>query len=91
MGSLKAPPESTIRVLTPEVVLVSIQVQVEGQKVIGRGEIEKRDDHSLRVLRRERDGAWLTVSEVYNDANRETTYAGGSRARTLRNPVQHLL
>jgi uncharacterized protein (TIGR02246 family) len=73
-GTLKAPPETTIRVLTPEVVLVSAHLQVEGQKLVGGGEIEVRDNYSLRVLQRQQDGSWLIVSEMYNDANREQTY-----------------
>ena len=77
-GTLKAPPETSIRVLTPEVVLVSAHLQVEGQKLVGGGDIEVRDNHSLRVLQRQGDGTWLIVSEMYNDANREQTYEGGS-------------
>jgi uncharacterized protein (TIGR02246 family) len=73
-GTLKAPPESTLRVLTPEVVLVSTHLQVEGQKLVGGGEIEERDNFSLRVLQRQQNGEWLIVSEMYNDANRESTY-----------------
>jgi uncharacterized protein (TIGR02246 family) len=75
-GRLKAPPETAIRVLTPDVVLVSAHLQVEGQKLVGGGEIEVRDNRSLRVLQRQGDGAWLIVSEMYNDANREQTYQG---------------
>ena len=60
--------------LTPEVVLVSAHLQVEGQKLLGGGEIEVRDNHSLRVLHRQADGSWLIASEMYNDANREQTY-----------------
>jgi uncharacterized protein (TIGR02246 family) len=77
-GKLKAPPESNIRVLTPDVVLVSTHLQVEGQKIVGGGEIAERDNFSLRVLKREPDGQWLIVSEMYNDANREATYQAGS-------------
>jgi uncharacterized protein (TIGR02246 family) len=77
-GTLKAPPETALRVLTPEVVLVSAHLQVEGQKLVGGGEIEVRDNHSLRVLRRQEDGSWLIVSEMYNDSNREQTYGGHS-------------
>ena len=73
-----APPEITIRVLTLNVVLVSAQPQVEGQKPVGGGEIEVRDNHSLRVLQRQIEGSWLIVSEMYNDANREQTYEGRS-------------
>lgn len=76
-GTLKAPPETSFRVLTPDVVLVSAHLQVEGQKLVGGGEIEVRDNHSLRVLQRQGDGSWLIVSEMYNDANREQTYEAG--------------
>jgi hypothetical protein len=30
---------------------------------------------SLRALRRQQDGSWLIVSEMFQDANTETTYA----------------
>jgi uncharacterized protein (TIGR02246 family) len=73
-GELKAPPETALRVLTPEVVLVSAHLQVQGQKLVGGGEIEVRDNFSLRVLQRQSDGKWLIVSEMYNDANRDQTY-----------------
>lgn len=46
--------------------------------MVGGGEIEVRDNHSLRVLQRQPDGTWLVVSEMYNDANQETTYEGHS-------------
>jgi uncharacterized protein (TIGR02246 family) len=77
-GTLQAPPETALRVLTPDVILVSAHLQVEGQKLVGGGEIEVRDNHSLRVLQRQDDGAWRIVSEMYNDANREQTYEGHS-------------
>jgi uncharacterized protein (TIGR02246 family) len=77
-GTLKAPPETALRVLTPDVILVSAHLQVEGQKLVGGGEIEVRDNHSLRVLHRQDDGSWLIVSEMYNDANREQTYEAHS-------------
>jgi uncharacterized protein (TIGR02246 family) len=77
-GTLKAPPETALRVLTPDVILVSAHLQVEGQKLVEGGEIEARDNHSLRVLQRQDDGSWLIVSEMYNDANREQTYEGHS-------------
>lgn len=73
-GTLEAPPEIAIRVLTPEVVLVSAHLRVAGQKLVGGGEIPERDNRSLRVLHRQPDGSWLIVSEMYNDANREATY-----------------
>jgi uncharacterized protein (TIGR02246 family) len=77
-GRLKAPPETTIRVLTSDVVLVSAHLQIEGQKLVDGGEIDERDNYSLRVLQRQPDGTWLIVSEMYNDANREETFKGHS-------------
>ena len=77
-GTLRAPPEVTIRVLTAEVVLVLAHLQVDGQKLVGGGDIEVRDNFSLRVLHRQDDGSWLIASEMYNDANREQTYSGHS-------------
>ncbi len=77
-GTLKAPPDVTIRVLTPDVVLVSAHLQVEGQGLVDGGEIEERDNFSLRVLQRQRDGTWPIVSEMFNDANRDETYHGQS-------------
>jgi uncharacterized protein (TIGR02246 family) len=73
-GTLEAPPEVTIRVLTPEVVLVSVHLRVAGQKLVDGGQIAERDNRSLRVLHRHSDGSWPIVSEMYNDANREVTY-----------------
>ncbi len=73
-GRVTASPELAIRVLTPDVVLASAHLKVEGQKLIGGGKIEERDNRSLRVLHRQPDGTWPIVSEMYNDANRESTY-----------------
>jgi uncharacterized protein (TIGR02246 family) len=77
-GTLKATPETSFRVLTPEILLVNAHLQVEGQKLVGGGEIQVRDNHSLRVLQRQPDGSWLIVSEMYNDANQEASYEGHS-------------
>jgi uncharacterized protein (TIGR02246 family) len=82
-GQLKAPPDVAIRVLTPEVVLVSAHLQVEGQGTTGGGVIELRDNFSLRVLQRRESGNWLIVSEMYNDANRESTYEAGGKFRSI--------
>jgi uncharacterized protein (TIGR02246 family) len=76
-GRPARPPEVTIRVLTPEVALVSMHLQITGQKLIGGGEIAVRDNFSLRVLQRQPDGTWPIVSEMFNDANREATYRAG--------------
>jgi uncharacterized protein (TIGR02246 family) len=77
-GTLKGPPEVAIRVLTPEVVLVSAHLQVEGQGLLAGGAIELRDNFLLRVLQRQPDGSWRIVSEMFNDANRDGTYAQGA-------------
>ena len=60
--------------LTPEVVLVSAHLQVKGQGLVGGGTLD-RDNFSLRALQRHDDGSWLIVSEMFQDANTETTYA----------------
>jgi uncharacterized protein (TIGR02246 family) len=77
-GKLAGPPEVAIRVLTPEVVLVSAHLRVEGQKLVDGGTIAERDNHSLRVLLRQADGSWPIVSEMYMDANQGDTYVADS-------------
>jgi len=72
-GELAGPPETSFKVLTPEVVLVSAHLQVKGQGLVGGGALD-RDNFSLRALRRQDDGSWLIVSEMFQDANTETTY-----------------
>jgi len=73
-GELAGPPETSFKVLTPEVVLVSAHLQVKGQGLVGGGTLD-RDNFSLRALQRQGDGSWLIVSEMFQDANTETTYA----------------
>ncbi|ASW88881.1 YybH family protein [Mycobacterium marseillense] len=73
-GELRGPPETSFRVLTPDVVLVSAHLQVKGQGLVGGGTID-RDNFSLRALQRQGDGSWLIVSEMFQDANPETSYA----------------
>lgn len=72
-GELTGPPETSFRVLTPEVVLVSAHLRVKGQGLVGGGTLD-RDNFSLRALQRQNDGSWLIVSEMFQDANTETTY-----------------
>ena len=72
-GELAGPPETSFRVLTPEVVLVSAHLRVKGQGLVGGGTLD-RDNFSLRALQRQDDGSWLIVSEMFQDANPETTY-----------------
>ena len=73
-GEPDGPPETSFRVLTPEVVLVSAHLRIKGQGVVGGGTLD-RDNFSLRALQRQPDGSWLIVSEMFQDANTETTYA----------------
>jgi len=72
-GELAGPPETSFRALTPEVVLVSAHLRVKGQGLVG-GKTLDRDNFSLRALQRQDDGSWLIVSEMFQDANTETTY-----------------
>ena len=49
-------------------------LRVEGQGLVGGGEIAVRDNHSLRIVQRQPDGRWLIVSEMYMDARTDATY-----------------
>jgi uncharacterized protein (TIGR02246 family) len=73
-GEPECPPETSFRVLTPEVVLVSAHLRIKGQGLVGGGTLD-RDNFSLRELQRQADGSWVIVSEMFQDANTETTYA----------------
>lgn len=73
-GEADGPPETSFRVLTPEAVLVSAHLNIRGQGLVGGGALD-RDNFSLRALQRQSDGSWLIVSEMFQDANTETTYA----------------
>ena len=73
-GQPEGPPETGFRVLTPEVVLVSAHLRINGQGLVGGGTLD-RDNFSLRALQRQGDGSWVIVSEMFQDANTETTYA----------------
>ena len=73
-GEPAGPPETSFRVLTPEIVLVSAHLRINGQGLVGGGTLD-RDIFSLRALQRQADGTWLIVSEMFQDANTETTYA----------------
>jgi hypothetical protein len=64
-------------VRTPEVVLVSAHLKVNGQGLVDGGTLD-RDNFSLRALHRQDGGTWLIVSEMFQDANTETTYRQNS-------------
>lgn len=72
-GELTGPPKTNFKVLTPEVVLVSAHLKVKGQGLVGGGTLD-RDNFSLRALQRQGNGVWLIVSEMFQDANTETSY-----------------
>jgi uncharacterized protein (TIGR02246 family) len=73
-GEPEGLPETSFRVLTPEVVLVSAHLRIKGQGLVGGGTLD-RDNFSLRALQRQADESWVIVSEMFQDANSETTYA----------------
>lgn len=72
-GMLVGEPDSRLRVLTPDVVMVSTHLAITGQRILDGSTLD-RDNHSLRVLVRQRDGSWPIVSEMYMDANQEQSY-----------------
>ena len=74
-GRLVAPPKSRLRRLTTDIATVSTHLQIQGQGLVGGGEIKLRDNHSLRVLQRQVDGRWLVVSEMYMDVRQDQSYA----------------
>jgi hypothetical protein len=45
-----------------------------GLPLVGGATLD-RDNFSLRALQRQADGSWIIVSEMFQDANTETTYA----------------
>ena len=73
-GQLVAPPQSTIRRVTNDVVTISTHLQIRGQGLVGGGQIPLRDNHSLRILARQPDHTWRVVSEMYMDARTDQTY-----------------
>jgi uncharacterized protein (TIGR02246 family) len=72
-GEPEGPPETSFRVLTPEVVLVSAHLRIKGQGLVGGGTLD-RENYSLRAIQRQPDRSWLIVSEMFQDANTETSY-----------------
>jgi uncharacterized protein (TIGR02246 family) len=66
-------PQSRVRRVADDVVVVSTALRVRGQGVVGGAAID-RDNHSLHILGRQVDGGWLIVSELFMDTRTETTY-----------------
>lgn len=73
-GELVAPPQSTLRVLSENIVVVSIHLQLKGQLLVGGAAIPLRDNYSLRILQKQPDGSWLVVSEISMDARQDQSY-----------------
>lgn len=73
-----APPTLAARMITPEVAVVSGHLRIRGQGLVGGGDIGLRDNHSLRILQRQKDGRWLIVSEIYMDARQDQSYVNHS-------------
>ncbi len=74
-GELTGPPESSLRRVTEDVVVVSTHLQIRGQGLVGGGTIDLRDNNSVHVLHRQPDGRWLIVSEIYSDSRTDQSYA----------------
>lgn len=77
-GALTAGPDCTLRRLSPDHAIVSAHLQIAHQGLVGGGNIDLRDNRSVRVLSRHPDGAWRIVSEMYMDARMDKTYANHS-------------
>jgi uncharacterized protein (TIGR02246 family) len=77
-GELVAPPTLAARMITTEVAVVSGHLRIRGQGLVGGGDIALRDNHSLRILQRQKDGRWLIVSEMYMDARQDQSYVNHS-------------
>lgn len=77
-GQLVAPPTSRLQKVTDDVVVVSTALQVAGQLLVDGAEIALRDNHSLHVMARQKDGRWLIVSEMYSDSRTDQSYINHS-------------
>ena len=78
-AGLAAPPKSHLRRLTSDIATVSTHLQIQGQGLVGGGEIKLRDNHSLRVLQKQADARWLSVtSEMFMDVRQDQSYSGHS-------------
>jgi len=73
------PPQVSIRPVTSDVVVAKTYVEIEGQQSVDGRILPTRRNHSLKVIQRQPDGAWLIVSDIYMDARTDTTYRGSVR------------
>ena len=77
-GQLAAPPASTLRRVTDDVVIISTHLQVTGQGLVGGGTIALRDNHSLHILHKQPSGRWQIISEIFSDARQDHSYINHS-------------
>jgi uncharacterized protein (TIGR02246 family) len=77
-GQLAAPPTSTLRRVTDDVVIISTHLQVTGQGLVGGGTIALRDNHSLHILQKQPSGQWQIISEMFSDARPDHSYINHS-------------
>lgn len=75
-GRPVGPPQVAMRFVTSDVAVVKVYMEIQGQQTTEGAVMPPRRNHSLKVLRRQRDGRWLIVSEIYMDARDERTYVG---------------
>jgi len=67
-ASLIAPPTLTLRWLGDDVVIATTSVERRGEPTTDGRPLPPRRTHSLKVLTRGDDGAWLIVSDISADA-----------------------
>lgn len=79
-GELVGPPEVSARPVGEGAVIVRVYQEIEGQRSAEGDTLPVRRNHSMRVLERQPDGAWLIVSELYMDARDEATYRNATGA-----------
>ncbi|QLL05281.1 SgcJ/EcaC family oxidoreductase [Mycobacterium vicinigordonae] len=77
-GQLVAGPVCSLRRLGADDVLVHAHLQIAGQSLLGGGAITLRDNHSIRVVSRQADGAWRIVAEMFMDVRPDRSYVNHS-------------
>ncbi|BDB42442.1 MULTISPECIES: YybH family protein [Mycobacterium] len=77
-GQLTAGPVCSLRRLDADNAVVHAHLQIAGQSLVGGGAIALRDNHSIRVVARQADGAWRIVSEMFMDVRQDQSYANHS-------------
>lgn len=73
-GEMQGEPQVEARQISENVVLIKTYMEIAGQKTVEGGTLPTRRNHSLKVLRRQNDGSWRIISEIYMDARDEVTH-----------------